>query len=89
MHYIFVKANTTDPSTAPLAIWLNGGPGCSSLMGMLQEVGPYKIGNDYNQGDLLTKNDFGWHNAANMLFLESPSIVGFSTETNQTYIWTD
>mgnify|MGYP001951052858 CR=1 FL=1 len=79
MHYIFVEANTTDPKAVPLAIWLNGGPGCSSLMGMLSEVGPYTIGNDYQQGDLLTKNEFGWSNAANMLFLESPSIVGFST----------
>ena len=58
-------------------------------MGMLSEVGPYIIGNDYQQGDLLKKNDYGWSNAANMLFLESPSIVGFSTETDPHYQWTD
>ena len=59
----------TEPKNAPLAIWLNGGPGCSSLMGMLREVGPYIVGNDYKQGDLLTKNDYAWSNAAHMLFL--------------------
>lgn len=46
---------------------------------MLTEVGPYTIDNDYKLGDQLTKNEYGWNKAANMLFLESPAIVGFST----------
>ena len=58
-------------------------------MGMLSEVGPYKIGNTYKSGDMLTKNDYAWNNAAHMLFLESPSIVGFSTETDPKHEWTD
>lgn len=89
MHYVFIEANTEEPIKAPLAIWLNGGPGCSSLMGMLREVGPFIVGNDYKLGDMLTKNEYGWTNAANMLFLESPSIVGFSSETDPHYHWTD
>jgi carboxypeptidase C (cathepsin A) len=35
IHYLFVQANVSDPSTAPLTLWLNGGPGCSSLIGMI------------------------------------------------------
>lgn len=69
IHYVFVEANVSDPSNASLAIWLNGGPGCSSLMGMLREIGPYMVGDSYKQGDMLTKNDYSWAKAANILFL--------------------
>lgn len=89
IHYVFVQANVSDPSNASLAVWLNGGPGCSSLMGMVSEIGPYLVGNDYKLGDLLKKNDYSWSNIANLLFLESPAIVGFSTEKDTKYEWTD
>jgi carboxypeptidase C (cathepsin A) len=29
-HYVFVEAET-DPETAPMAIWQQGGPGCSGF----------------------------------------------------------
>jgi serine carboxypeptidase-like clade II len=89
IHYVYIQSEMENPENKSLAVWLNGGPGCSSLMGMLQEIGPNIVGNSYNQGDTLKKNDHSWGKAANLLFLESPAIVGFSTDTDAKYEWTD
>jgi carboxypeptidase C (cathepsin A) len=70
-------------------VWFNGGPGCSSLLGFIEELGPYLIGNDYSLGDQLTKNEYSWNNFANILFLESPGIVGFSSDTDMSFNYTD
>jgi len=64
-----------DPHNAPLSIWLNGGPGGSSLMGLLQENGPCFIGPDSNS---TIHNPWSWNNEVNMLYLDQPSQVGFS-----------
>ncbi|KAJ0017680.1 hypothetical protein Pint_11297 [Pistacia integerrima] len=63
-------------STNPLVLWLNGGPGCSSLgFGAMTELGPFRINSD---GKTLFQNEYAWNNVANVIFLESPAGVGFS-----------
>ncbi|EOQ99452.1 hypothetical protein E3P92_02614 [Wallemia ichthyophaga] len=64
-----------DPSSDPLVMWLNGGPGCSSSTGLLTELGPCNIAND---GQSTTYNDYSWNNNANLLFLDQPINVGYS-----------
>lgn len=63
------------PGNAPLSIWLNGGPGSSSLMGLLQETGPCFVGADSNSTYL---NPHSWNNEVNMLYLDQPNQTGFS-----------
>ncbi|KAA1077550.1 hypothetical protein PGT21_011640 [Puccinia graminis f. sp. tritici] len=59
-----------------LALWTNGGPGCSSLVGAFQENGPIMW--DSGRAKAI-KNPNSWSQAANMLYLEHPANVGFST----------
>ncbi|KAK6499563.1 Cell death protease [Arthrobotrys musiformis] len=54
-------------------IWLNGGPGCSSMDGALMEVGPYRV-----KDGKLSHNEGSWHEFANLLFVDNPVGTGFS-----------
>jgi serine carboxypeptidase-like clade 2 len=86
LYYLFTESELepTRPGVDPVTLWLNGGPGCSSLMGFLQEVGPFYLedGVDYAQGDNLTRNEFAWTKASNLLFIEAPAGVGFSVNNS-------
>ncbi len=64
-----------DPANAPLSIWMNGGPGSSSMIGLLTENGPCNINVDSNS---TTLNPWSWNNEVNMLFIDQPNQVGFS-----------
>lgn len=85
LHYWFVESesNATD---VPLLLWLNGGPGCSSLDGFLYEMGPFKFEHPDGDGLLadeddvppLVQNPNRWNLQAHMLYLEAPAFVGFS-----------
>ena len=77
IHYWLVEAET-DPESAPIAFWTNGGPGCSGLIGFMTEQGPFRPD---IKGDL-QPNLYAWNKIANMVFLEQPVGVGFSYSNN-------
>ncbi|XP_020686571.1 serine carboxypeptidase-like 34 [Dendrobium catenatum] len=75
LFYWFFEAQD-ESSTKPLLLWLNGGPGCSSIgYGEAEELGPFLIHKGVPE---LKLNEFSWNKEANLLFVESPVGVGFS-----------
>ena len=77
VHYLLVESDYKD-SSEPLVLWLNGGPGASSLMGAFTELGPLIMSKEKDDRITLVRNPYAWNNVASMLFFESPTGVGFS-----------
>ncbi|KAH7235906.1 Alpha/Beta hydrolase protein [Fusarium tricinctum] len=84
LFFWFVEARE---QTDSLTIWLNGGPGSSSLYGFFTGNGPCEVvEKGLNEYETLVR-EWGWDRASNMLFIDQPNQVGFSydTPTNSTY----
>jgi len=77
--YWFVESQRS-PSNDPVLIWLNGGPGSSSLVGFFVEHGPFNL---EPNGQNITLNPYSWNRIANIIYLESPSFVGFSYSNDE------
>ncbi|KAM4062888.1 serine carboxypeptidase [Hirsutella rhossiliensis] len=84
LFFWFVEAR--EP-TESLAIWLNGGPGASSLLGLFSENGPCEVVERGLEDYDTVAREWGWDRASNMLFIDQPNQVGFSydTPTNGTF----
>ncbi|MCJ1256944.1 hypothetical protein MMC24_004769 [Lignoscripta atroalba] len=63
-----------------LIIWLNGGPGCSSLQGLTSENGPLAF---YANATKPAVNPYSWTKLANVLYVDQPVGAGYSTGSNQ------
>ncbi|KAI9503415.1 Alpha/Beta hydrolase protein [Coemansia spiralis] len=73
--WFFEARNAASTENAPLILWLNGGPGCSSFTGLLMELGPCRVSSGGNGTEY---NEFGWNDHAHIIFLDQPTNVGFS-----------
>lgn len=75
-HFFFwFFESRNNPKEDPVVLWLNGGPGCSSLTGLYFELGPCSVTED---GTSTTLNEYSWNNNASVLFLDQPINVGYS-----------
>jgi carboxypeptidase C (cathepsin A) len=76
----FIEARQL-PESAPLTIYINGGPGSSSMVGLFQEVGPCQVV-EIAENELGTvARDWGWDRSSNIVFIDQPVQVGFSYDT--------
>ena len=81
--YRFFEARQS-PKKAPLVLWLNGGPGATSMQGTLRENGPCFVGDDSNSTYL---NPWSWNNEANVLYVDQPLHTGFSYAALRNVTW--
>ncbi|KAE9404338.1 serine carboxypeptidase [Gymnopus androsaceus JB14] len=70
--YFFESRN--DPDTDDVIFWTNGGPGCSSSMGLFMELGPCRVLDESGP----KFHPESWNTNANIFFIDQPIGVGFS-----------
>ncbi|EIN13162.1 serine carboxypeptidase [Punctularia strigosozonata HHB-11173 SS5] len=71
--YFFESRN--DPDKDDVILWTNGGPGCSSSIGLFMELGPCRVPSADHK---TVYNPYSWNAAANIFFIDQPVGVGFS-----------
>ncbi|CAI0377243.1 unnamed protein product [Linum tenue] len=85
--YTYYKAQQSpispQPKPTPILIWLQGGPGCSSMLGNFFELGPYLVSecnpDSKNQTRVVLKpNPGSWNRIFDLLFFDNPIGSGFS-----------
>lgn len=74
----------------PLVIWLNGGPGCSSMDGLFLENGPLRFEKAESDGSFkLVAAQHSWHKTpAYMLYIDQPVGTGLSFTTSRYVLYT-
>ena len=68
-----------DPDNDPFIIWLTGGPGCSSMLALMVENGPYHV----LDNETLEINNFSWNTQANVMWIDQPAGTGYSYDDNE------
>jgi len=74
-YFFWMFESRSDPVNDPMVMWLTGGPGCSSMTGLLFENGPCKVSKD---GKSTTPNPYSWTTKANVMWVDQPPGTGFS-----------
>ncbi|KAL3371945.1 hypothetical protein AABB24_008470 [Solanum stoloniferum] len=91
LFYYFLESES-EPTTDPLLVWLSGGPGCSSVIAIVNEIGPLRFVEQVYNGSMpsFVLNPHAWTKIANIIFLDQPVNTGFSYATNSAaYKYTD
>ncbi|OON82724.1 S10 family serine carboxypeptidase-like protein [Streptomyces tsukubensis] len=87
LFYWFFESQTCSPeipvekqqdliTETPLVIWLNGGPGASSLLGLFLENGPLSIADD--AAGTVSVTSTTWNQEAHVVYWDQPIGTGYS-----------
>lgn len=71
-----------DPKNAPVVLWLQGGPGATSMFGLFMENGPFQV----TKNKTLKMRKYSWNISHNLIYIDNPVGTGFSfTNDDQGY----
>ncbi|KAJ7055889.1 serine carboxypeptidase [Mycena amicta] len=73
--FFYFFESRSNPDEDDVVLWTNGGPGCSSGLGLFMELGPCRIVNG-SEGPVY--HEESWNSRANVFFIDQPIGVGFS-----------
>ncbi|KAJ1772351.1 Cell death protease [Coemansia sp. RSA 1843] len=80
--FFWLLANTTNTQNQDkLVLWLNGGPGCTSLDGLFMENGPYK----FDSANRIKFRDYSLTQQFDVLYIDQPFGTGFSVSNVDNY----
>ncbi|KAK8756852.1 hypothetical protein V5799_000444 [Amblyomma americanum] len=73
--FFWFVPSLSDPENAPVVLWMQGGPGTSSLLGFFKEHGPYDLSED---GEHVKFRELTWAQRYSMLYVDQPVGTGYS-----------
>lgn len=92
--WFYFFESRSDPAKDPVILWTNGGPGCSSSLGLFMELGPCRIpenGGKLSPGPPINGTRWhpqSWTNRANVFFIDQPVGVGYSYSKTDQKVYT-
>ncbi|KAJ8687306.1 hypothetical protein QAD02_023100 [Eretmocerus hayati] len=73
LFFWFIEAET-NPESAPVVLWLQGGPGSTSMIGLFAENGPFSVTSNIT----LDFRKYSWHKNHSVIYLDNPVAAGYS-----------
>ncbi|CBQ69073.1 related to PRC1-carboxypeptidase y, serine-type protease [Sporisorium reilianum SRZ2] len=92
--WFYFFESRSDPAKDPVIFWTNGGPGCSSSLGLFMELGPCRVpeqGGKVSPGPPINGTKWhpqSWTNRANVFFIDQPVGVGYSYSKTDQVVYT-
>ena len=81
--FFFLFEARKHSDTAPVVLWMTGGPGCSSEMAVFYENGPWHLEQGEEEGEIrVVDNPYGWDAHSTVIFVDQPVNTGFSYSEN-------